>query len=107
MSTNYSAQVLTSAIAQIRGQVLGCVFALPTADGGAVDPGSVNVEYSLGSAPIAIDKRATSSETCTTDGCWDYTSNGQVELIGKACTDVQGAMNAKVSIVVGCKTVVK
>jgi hypothetical protein len=30
-----------------------------------------------------------------------------VELFGKACTDVMGAMDADVEITVGCMTIVK
>ncbi|HZU83413.1 MAG TPA: hypothetical protein VE987_10875, partial [Polyangiaceae bacterium] len=103
-------QALTSAIDAIRGQLLGCTFDLPVPDGGMIDLNKVNVEYSLdgGMHFTQLYKRAMPSETCTSDGCWDYTNNQtQVQLIGKACTDVTGNPNADVQIVVGCQTVIK
>ena len=39
------------------------------------------------------------------EGCWDWNADGKVELIGKACMDVSATTDAKVSIVVGCPTV--
>jgi hypothetical protein len=100
-------QTLSAAIAQIRSKLLGCTFALPSTDGGTIAPNEVNVDYSLGGGmTIAIKKRATASETCiAAPGCWDYTPGGQVELIGAACTAVEGSTSAKVDIVVGCQTV--
>jgi hypothetical protein len=110
MSQNYSAKILADAINSIRGQLLGCTFDLPVPDGGMLDPTKVNVEYSLdgGMTFTSLYKRASMSNTCTTDGCWDYTSGQkQVQLIGKACTDVTGNPNADVEIVVGCQTIIK
>jgi hypothetical protein len=101
---------LTMAIDQIRGQLLGCVFDLPVPDGGTIDPNKVNVEYSLdgGKTFTSLYRRMNMSNMCTTDGCWDYVNgNTQVELYGKACTDVKGSPNADVQIVVGCQTVIK
>jgi hypothetical protein len=99
-------QALTSAIAQIRSKLLGCTFALPSEDGGTVDPSKVNVDYSVGGMLVDIKKRANATETCSAaPGCWDYTASGQVELIGAACTAVEGSATAKVDIVVGCQTI--
>jgi hypothetical protein len=99
-------QALSAAIATIRSKLLGCTFALPVGDGGTVDPNKVNVDYSVGGMTIDLKKRASASETCSTaPGCWDYTPSGQVELIGAACTAVEGSAAAKVNIVVGCQTV--
>jgi hypothetical protein len=52
-------------------------------------------------------KRSDPSDTCATDGCWDYDADGKVILIGKACDAVKSAPDAKVQIVVGCQTNVK
>jgi hypothetical protein len=109
-STPTFASALSTDIEKVRNQLLGCTFALPIPkSGGTVDPDEVNVEYSTGSgAPVAIDKRASSSDACSSSpGCWDYNSMGQVELIGAACTAVQTASSADVKILVGCKTVIK
>jgi hypothetical protein len=44
---------------------------------------------------------------CTTADCWDYNAMNQVQLIGKACSDLTSASPAKVEIEVGCKTILK
>lgn len=107
MTVNYSPQILAAAIDQIRGTLLGCVFDLPKPDGGTVDPTKVNVEYAInGGAYTPLYKRANPGDACTSgSGCWDYNSSGQIVLVGKACTDVEGAPSADVQIVVGCQTV--
>ena len=105
---NYSAQAVADAISVARGKVLGCIFELPKGDGGVLDPTKVNVDYSVGGGPTTgLYKRKDTSNDCKTDGCWDYTSDGKVELQGKACEDVKGKPNAKVTITVGCDTQVK
>jgi hypothetical protein len=107
MTVNYSPQILAAAINQIRGSLLGCVFDVPQPDGGTIDPTKVNVEYSTnGTTYTELYKRASPSDACTTgSGCWDYNQSGQIVLVGKACTDVEGATNADVQIVVGCQTI--
>jgi hypothetical protein len=108
MTQNYSPTVLTSAINQIRGHLLGCVFDLPpAADGGLIDPSKVNVEYSTnGTSYTQISRRASPSDMCTTGaGCWDYNSSGQLVLVGAACNAIEGASMADVQIEVGCKTI--
>jgi hypothetical protein len=105
---NYSAKTLSDAIASIRGQLLGCIYELPTPEnGGVVDQGQVNVRVDKGGSPQDLYKRKDGSNPCTSDGCWDYTPDGKVELLGKACEDVKGSSTARVDIVVGCKTLVK
>ncbi len=106
MTVNYSATILASAINQIRGSLLGCVFDVPQPDGGTVDPSKINVEYTSNGMTTELAKRASSSDMCTTgNGCWDYNSSGQIVLIGPACTRVMGDPNADVQIVVGCQTI--
>ncbi len=105
---NFTTQAVADAIAAARGKVLGCVFDLPIPESGVLDPNQVNVSYSVGGgAQNDLYKRASPSNTCTTDGCWDYTTDGKVQLIGKACTDVQNSTDADVEITVGCQTIVK
>lgn len=106
--SGYSAAQVADAISLVRGKVLGCIFDLPTPDGGSVDLGHVNVDYSVGGgAATSIYKRKDMTNMCTTDGCWDYTSDNKVELIGKACDDIKSSPDAKVEISVGCETIVK
>ncbi len=107
MTRNFSPEILAGAIGQVRGKLLGCVFDLPEVDGKIVDRDKVNVDYTIKDAPIHIYKRKSPSDTCAADGCWDYTADGRVELLGKACEDVKTSTSAKVEIVVGCQTIVK
>lgn len=102
---NFSAQAVADAIGLVRGKVLGCIFELPTPDGGVVDTGKVNVSESVnGGAANELYKRKTTANDCKTDGCWDYTSDGKVELLGKACDDLKASPTGKVTITVGCAT---
>jgi hypothetical protein len=104
---NYSAQTLAAAIAQIRGQLLGCVFEVPQPENGApVDTGAVNVHTTVEGTGTDLYRRKSASNDCANDGCWDYTDDGKIELIGKACSDAKKS-DVKVDIVVGCATVVK
>jgi hypothetical protein len=102
---NFNAAAVASAITQVRNQVLGCLFDLPTTDGGAVDPGQVNVSYTVNGATVSLSRRANPMNACAMTGCWDYTSDGRVQLIGKACADVSGNAGAQVQLAVGCPTV--
>jgi hypothetical protein len=106
MTTNYTPQVLANAITQIRGALLGCIFDLPTLDGGMVNMGEVNVQYTANGSTMSLFRRADPGNQCLTSGCWDYTSDGKVELFGKACQDVKTAADAEVQIIVGCDTVI-
>ncbi len=106
MTQSYTKEKLIDAINGIRGKLLACVFDLPIPEAGTVDKGKVNVVYAAGGSDISPFKRKDPKNPCT-DGCWDYTSDGKVELFGKACTDVKASTNAKVQIVVGCETMLK
>jgi hypothetical protein len=104
----YSAATLAAAIGSIRGQLLGCTYELPSStSGGEVDKESVNVRSGNAMSSKDLYRRKDASNACATDGCWDYTPDGKIELLGKACQDVKSATDAKVEIVVGCKTVVR
>jgi hypothetical protein len=104
----FDAQALADTISQIRGKALGCVYELPTPEGGTVDKTRVNVEYAVGDAGMTqLKKRSDPSDGCQSDGCWDYDNDGKVVLVGKACEEVKSSPSAKVQIVVGCQTVLK
>jgi hypothetical protein len=111
-SGQFDANVLAAAIEQIRGKALGCIYQMPEPPPGEViDPAQVNVSASLeGAAAYTVPRRSDPSDTCLdASGCWDYKdqSNAEVELIGKACSDVSSAKEAKVDILVGCETLLK
>lgn len=105
---NFSINALSQAISQIRGRALGCTFSLPEPPvGETIDPGEVNVSVTVDGNATSVPRRGDSSDSCETDGCWDYNADGDVELLGKACSDLEGAASSKVDILVGCKTIVK
>lgn len=105
---SFDAKALATAITKIRGAALGCIYDLPVpADGSTVDRGKVNVRIESASGGVDLKKRADPTDMCPADGCWDYTADGRVELIGKACADAKAITDGKVTIVVGCKTIVK
>ncbi|MBI2394459.1 MAG: hypothetical protein HYV09_33120 [Deltaproteobacteria bacterium] len=103
----FDAGKLAEAIAKIRGQVLGCTYELPKPDSGTVDKSKVNVRIESKSGGTDLKKRSDPSDTCATDGCWDYDADGKIILVGKACADAKALTDGKVSILVGCATVVK
>jgi hypothetical protein len=104
------AKALAANLAKIRGTALGCTFDLPTpTDGSTVDKNKVNVEIDSKTPPSteALKKRSDPTDTCATDGCWDYDSAGKIVLLGKACDDVKALTDGKVQIIVGCATIIK
>ncbi|MBS2011637.1 MAG: hypothetical protein JST00_01890 [Deltaproteobacteria bacterium] len=105
----YSAATLANAIAAIRGQLLGCTFELPapSAGGAPIDRDAVNVRAGNGTSMKDLHRRKDASNDCAADGCWDYGPDGKIELVGKACADAKASSDARVEIVVGCKTVVR
>lgn len=104
----FNANALAQAIAAIRGKALGCVYALPDPPPGeTIDPAKVNVKTTTSMTVATVPKRAMTSDPCDVDGCWDYTPMGEVELLGKACEDLETGLTTKVQIEVGCATIVK
>lgn len=104
---SFDAPKLAAALAKVRGQVLGCTYELPTPSSGTVDKSRVNVRIEGKSGASDLKKRSDATDTCATDGCWDYDKDGKVELVGKACSDAKALTDGKVTILVGCATVVK
>ena len=107
--TNFNAAALATAIATLRGQALGCVYALPAPPPGqTIDPSLVNVIVTINGTAYTIPKRTMPSDTCLTgDGCWDYDTSGKIDLIGLTCSGVSTSANASVEIDVGCTTITK
>ncbi|MSP63289.1 MAG: hypothetical protein EXR72_23690 [Myxococcales bacterium] len=103
---NFKPQALADAITAVRGKVLGCTFELPQVDGGVVDKDLVNVKHTIGGVTVDLKRRMDPKNACLMPGCWDYSKDGKVELIGKACTDIQAANNPKVEITLGCPTII-
>ncbi|MEZ4315193.1 MAG: hypothetical protein R3F14_44830 [Polyangiaceae bacterium] len=94
-------QELEAALGEITGKLSECVFEIP--DGEDADPDYVNVELDVNGMKTQLAKDAAHA-----DG-WDYTddSHTKVELFGPACEAFKAEKGAQVSIILGCKTVVK
>lgn len=105
---NFSIQQVADALSYVRGEVLGCVFDLPEPPAGMeLDLGEINVEYTRDGSITQLGKRTNPGDTCDAQGCWDYTgANTQVELIGRACTEVKTGASVQVRIITGCQTIV-
>ena len=104
----FDASSFAQIIEDIRGAALDCVFALPEPPPGeTIDDTKVNVNIETDGTETNLARRSDPTDDCSADGCWDYGSDGQVELVGKACDDIKAATNAKVDILVGCATLVK
>jgi len=104
----FNADQLATAIEQIRGKALGCVFDIPTPPPGeVVDKNKTNVNLTLEGKTETIPKRSNPNDTCATYPCWDFKGDTQIELIGKACEDLSKAKQAKVEIYSGCTQIIK
>lgn len=104
----FSATALADAINYVRGQTLGCVFDLPVpGGGGTIDLDRVNVSYTADGVEVDLARRADPSNPCTDVGCWDYTPDNKVELLGLACNDIKTATSVSVRIVTGCDTIIQ
>ena len=107
-SGTLDADALAKNIIKMRGAALGCIYDLPTpTDGSTVDKNKVNVREESPSGGEDLKKRSSTTDDCATDGCWDYTADGKIELLGKACSDAKALTDGSVKIVVGCATLIK
>ncbi|MBM4376195.1 MAG: hypothetical protein FJ095_14020 [Deltaproteobacteria bacterium] len=108
LTGGYDVDALANAIAKIRGAAVGCVYPLPAAPPGEeIDLDKVNVVVTLEGKKQDILRRADMADPCTVDGCWDYDATGNVELIGKACADVNAATKVDVEVFFGCASKIK
>lgn len=100
-SANYQAD-LEAALQAITGQVSDCVFALP--EGEDVDPDLVNVVIQTADGQEIEVYR----DEAHLDG-WDYTDATQtkIQLFGPPCELYKSAAENRITIVLGCETVVK
>jgi len=104
----FDATKLAAAINAIRGAALGCTFGLPDPPPGqTINMSQVNVEITQNGMTTTLPRRSNPTDMCAVDGCWDYTSTGQVQLIGKACADSTSGTTTEVQIQVGCNTILK
>jgi len=103
----FSSASLADALATIRGNALSCTYALPQLpDGQLIVPDEVNVDLTVDGVESTLPRRSNPADTCAATPCWDYDAQGQVELIGAACSSVKRATTASIVIYVGCTTIV-
>ncbi len=104
----FDANALAAAIAGVRGSALGCVYPVPEPPPNeTIDLTKVNVEVELdGGTAVTIPARSDPSDDCATAACWDYNLEGEIEILGQGCDDIGAAASAKVTIVVGCETII-
>jgi len=95
------------ALNSIRGASLGCEFQMPVADGGTVNPGLVNVDYTSGSLPSeTLDQKTQLSDCGTKDG-WYYdndTNPTRITLCPATCDRVRNDAAGRIDILLGCST---
>lgn len=104
----FDADKLATAISNIRGKALGCVYDLPAPPmGEMIDLNFVNVVLTIDNVQTTLPKRSSQSDQCMDAPCWDYNAKNQIEIIGKGCADLGAAQSAKVEIQVGCETILK
>jgi hypothetical protein len=102
-------QQFLMALNAIRGSALGCVYTIPKSDGGMVDLGKVNVQYTPGGGgPTEEFPRYDDQAHCPTSGDGWYFDNNQtptqINLCPKTCDKVSKDSMGEVNIVLGCAT---
>jgi hypothetical protein len=108
MTQSFTTAMLADTIAYVRGQVLGCTLQLPEPpEGQTIDPDEVNIELTIDGVTRVVPRRSNPDDMCLTGGgCWDYDDDGNIVLIGAACSDLSSGSSVSAKVVVGCQTVV-
>jgi hypothetical protein len=97
---------LAAALEEISGQALACEFDVPEEVGGDVDYDKVNVTFSPGTGPD--EDLAQDNDLCSEANGWQYNADKtKIVLCGPACEMVQSDPDGKITITLGCETVVK
>ncbi len=103
---------LMDALKEIRKSKLDCEFPMPQSEdvGDEVNPGEINVTYSSAGHDPQTLGQVPSSSACDSGGGWYYDDPDTpttIYLCPATCDLVQSDSDAQVSIVVGCKTVLR
>lgn len=107
MTQGFTAQDMADAIAEVRGQVVGCTYELPEPpDGEAIDPNEINVQITVDGVTTDVPRRTAPGESCEDVDCWDYDDAQDITILGQACDKLGSATTAEVKIIVGCTTIV-
>lgn len=92
---------------------VACEIAIPAPDGGAIDPGKVNVQITGPNGTTGLAKVASAAK-CGPDGGWYYDDDAapkRVVLCPSSCKDAQATIGigkaGHVEVLFGCETVLK
>lgn len=102
---NGNPAAFSAVLAAIQKSAVACQFAMPTADGGIVDPTKVEVSYFPAGNPPAQKLTKVQNAAACAGGGWYYDNNANpksILLCPSSCTIVQLDTKAKVDISLGC-----
>jgi len=102
-----AAAQLSAALGSIRTTTaLDCSYSVPTPPKGqTLDPTLVNVEYTNSAGTVVKVLQDPPNTTCAAGSGWQYSTDGtQINLCGKACTDVKADKGGKLQVLFGCTT---
>jgi hypothetical protein len=105
-------QQFLDALNVIRGTALGCVYKLPSPDGGTPDYDKVNVQYTPGGSSTGqMLPRVSGQAACPASGdAWYYdnpTAPTQIILCPATCDKVRADSTGAVDVLLGCKTILE
>jgi hypothetical protein len=99
---------LLMALTAIRGRSLSCDFPVPAPrPGEMLDPTRVNVTFTPGTGTTTTFGQVANAASCGTTNAWYYddpTHPTRIFLCPSACDTVRVDTNAKLEILLGCKT---
>jgi hypothetical protein len=104
-------QQFLDALNVIRGTALGCVYKLPSPDGGTPDYDKVNVQYTPGGGTARMFPRVDGLASCPASGdAWYYDNPAgptQILLCPATCETVKADTTGVVDVLLGCKTILE
>jgi hypothetical protein len=109
-STGNVEQDFLDALDSIRGTRLPCNFQIPAPKGGKFDKNQVNVVFTQGNEKQTLYYWPSADACDKADGGWYYddpSAPTQIIACPASCSEFQNASGGKVSIELGCQTVVK
>jgi hypothetical protein len=111
-TTGNVGQQFLDALNTIRGTALGCVYKLPSPDGGTPDFDKVNVQYTPGDGSAAqVFPRKDDQGSCPVTGNGWYYDNPSaptlINLCPATCDMVRNDSSGQVDVLLGCKTILE
>ena len=105
-------QQFLDALNVIRGAALGCVYKLPSPDGGTPDYDKVNVQYTPGGSSTGqMFPRVNGQADCPASGnAWYYDNPAAptlIHLCPATCDTVKADTSGTVDVLLGCKTILE